>query len=307
MSCKSIQSLRTVLRNFKAREFTEGAGFIVRRPLGGGEMSTAETDPFLMLDEVGPVNFKKGEFKGAPWHPHRGQDTVMYMKAGRGDHQDSLGNKGTLLAGDVQWMTAGSGIIHDEGLNHPGGDLHGFQMWINLPRKNKMDDPAYRTIKASKITKFESDDGKVLANVIAGQVGDAKSPCQPKAQVQYIDFILKPNATYVHQIPKGMETCIVYVYEGDGKFGGDATEAKRSSTLMFSKSGDGLSMKAGDNGLSCLLLAGVPLKEPVVWRGPFVMNTQEEIDQAIRDYQTGNLVRAKAKEQLAKTADETKN
>mmetsp|Transcript_29843 Transcript_29843/g.55802 ORF Transcript_29843/g.55802 Transcript_29843/m.55802 type:complete len:310 (-) Transcript_29843:199-1128(-) len=290
--------LRTVVKKFQAAEMREGAGFKIHRPVGGSEMSTSETDPFLMLDELGPTTYKKGEFEGAPWHPHRGQDTVMYLREGQGDHQDSMGNKGRLYAGDCQWMTAGSGIIHDEGRNHPGGPLHGFQMWINLPKKHKMMDPAYRTIRNNEKPKFSTPDGQVQANIIAGVVGDVKAKIQPVVPIQYIEFTLKPSASYTHKLPKAMATCIVYIFEGEGVVGG--MKGGRATTMLLSKSGD-VEFKASEKGMTLLLLAGQPIKEPVVWHGPFVMNTQEEIMQAIRDYQRGTLVKTKAKELLAKS------
>eukprot|EP00465_Bigelowiella_longifila_P005661 CAMPEP_0185260204 /NCGR_PEP_ID=MMETSP1359-20130426/8829_1 /TAXON_ID=552665 /ORGANISM="Bigelowiella longifila, Strain CCMP242" /LENGTH=307 /DNA_ID=CAMNT_0027846371 /DNA_START=98 /DNA_END=1024 /DNA_ORIENTATION=+ len=292
---------RTVVKKFKAVTRKEGAGFTIHRPIGDTQMSTAMTDPFLMLDELGPITYGKGEFEGAPWHPHRGIDTVMYLKEGQGDHQDSTGNKGTLYAGDCQWMTAGSGIIHDEGRNHPGGKLHGFQMWINLPKKHKWTDPAYRTIRSNEKPHYTNKDGSVQANIIAGTVGDVKAKIQPVVPIQYIEFMLEPNAAYTHNIPKEMETCIVYVYEGDGTFSSKEVKAERRSTLLFSKDGGAVSFAAGEKGLKFLLLAGKKLKEPVAWHGPFVMNTQEEIMDCIRDYQNGKLVRAKPKELLAKS------
>mmetsp|Transcript_4414 Transcript_4414/g.10376 ORF Transcript_4414/g.10376 Transcript_4414/m.10376 type:complete len:304 (-) Transcript_4414:39-950(-) len=291
---------RVVAQKFQATTRTEGAGFRVHRPVGDTQMSTAQTDPFLMLDELGPVTYKKGEFKGAPWHPHRGIDTVMYYKKGQGDHQDSTGNKGTLYEGDCQWMTAGSGIIHDEGRNHPGGEMHGFQMWVNLPKKDKWIDPAYHTIRSAEKPHFKSPDGKVDANVIAGTVGDVKAKIQPTVPIQYVEFLLQPNATYAHEIPEEMTTCIAYVFDGGGTFTSKGVKAGRATTLRFEGAGK-LRFSSGEDGLKFLLLAGKPIQEPVVWHGPFVMNTQEEIMEAIRDYQTGKLVRVKAKEMLAKS------
>eukprot|EP01083_Nonionella_stella_P050197 133604_1 len=150
---------RKIVKHFQAHSQKEGAGFTVHRPIGSWHMNETESDPFLMLDEVGPKVYKIDEFEGAPWHPHRGFDTVMYMKSGEGTHQDSMGTKGILVAGDVQWMTAGSGIIHDEGKDHPGGLLHAFQMWVNLPKKYKMCDPQYQQITAKNFPFLEITNG----------------------------------------------------------------------------------------------------------------------------------------------------
>mmetsp|Transcript_15118 Transcript_15118/g.23920 ORF Transcript_15118/g.23920 Transcript_15118/m.23920 type:complete len:330 (-) Transcript_15118:37-1026(-) len=296
------KSERRIAKIFKANVYSEGAGFLVHRPIGDRMMTTKETDPFLMLDELGPKEYKKGEFKGAPFHPHRGMDTVMYIIKGQGAHQDSMGNKGILKPGDIQWMTAGSGIIHDEGRNHPGGMLHGFQMWVNLPKKMKMMDPAYKTIRASQKPLFNNSQG-VKAHVIAGQVGDIEGPIKTVTPIQYIEFILESGSQFTHKIGDEMETAIVYVYEGKGQF--QKREADRGTTIKFEGKGT-ITFKGGPKGVKFLLLAGKPLKEPICWKGPFVMNTEKEIEQAIRDYRTGNLVRVKATELLL-TSDNTRS
>ena len=203
--------VKTIKKRFCANKRTEGAGFVVRRPIGDTQISDEEADPFLLLDEVPRTHYAPGEFKGAPWHPHRGFDTVLYLKEGRGDHEDSLGNKGSLEAGDCQWMTAGSGILHHEGANHPGGWLHGFQCWVNLPRADKMTAPYYQDIKASQIPLVQCNE-RVRAKVIAGAAGEVEAVCQTRSPVQYIDFMLDAGGGYVHAVPSEMETVIVYVY-----------------------------------------------------------------------------------------------
>ena len=260
---------------FNPRKQREGAGFIIRRSIGSSDVTTQETDPFLMLDELPLHTYAPGEFPGAPWHPHRGMDTVMYVKQGTCGHEDSMGNKGVLKDGDCQWMTAASGIEHNEGTGHPGGPLHGFQCWINLPSANKMDPPAYNDMSAASIPSFEPAPG-VKAKVIVGEVGEVKSLIKPVLKVQYIDFMVGPKASYEHMLAAEYETCIVHVYRGAGVFGADGREAKEGQCLLFA-SGDSLSFSASDEGVDFLLLAGVPLKEPVVWHGPFVMNTQAQM------------------------------
>ena len=151
-----------LIKKFKAHSQKEGAGFVVRRPIGGPHLLDSVADPFLLLDELGPVEYAKGEFPGAPWHPHRGFDTVMYLKEGEGAHRDSMGNSGVLRAGDCQWMTAASGIVHDEGRDHPGGTLHGFQCWVNLPAKHKMDPPKYQDVFGHTIIELAEKDERIV-------------------------------------------------------------------------------------------------------------------------------------------------
>jgi len=273
-------------------------------------MSSQLSDPFLMLDELGPVVYKKGEFAGAPWHPHRGFDTVMYMKEGEGQHQDSMGNKGILRRGDVQWMTAGSGIIHDEGKNHPGGLLHGFQMWVNLPKKHKMDDPCYQQITGENFPFVKVCDG-VEVKCIVGKIMNPKdpekvlveSPLKPIVPIEYLDVNMASGAKFSRSIDAQFDTLIVYVYQGRGKFTDgekEWKELKRKDTILYSNEGQGLEIENVDKkeALGFLLLAGKKIKEPIAWRGPFVMNSMEEIEQAFDDYHSGTLVKAKGKEKV---------
>ena len=277
-------------------------------------MNEKESDPFLMLDELGPIVYKKGEFEGAPWHPHRGFDTVMYIKNGEGTHQDSMGTKGIIKAGDVQWMTAGSGIIHDEGKDHPGGLLHGFQMWVNLPKKHKMCDPQYQQITAKNFPFLNIAKG-VKCKVIAGKIKYydeinkewklQQSPLKPIVAINYFDYnIEKGDNKYKHIITKEMrdkfKTAIVYVYDGEGYIGngnGDQWQkVKRTDTIKFNEDGDYIQFKSSnDKDFGFLLLFGEPIKEPIAWRGPFVMNTQEEIMQCFQDYRNGKLATVKGK------------
>jgi len=285
---------RPIQKVFTPRSQKEGAGFIIRRSIGSSDLKQSDTDPYLMLDELPPTNYAPGEFPGAPWHPHRGMDTVMYNKQGTMGHEDSMGNKGVLRDGDCQWMTAASGIEHNEGTGHPGGMLHGFQCWINLPAAHKMDPPAYKYLRAASIPTITPAAG-VTAKIIAGECAGTKALVQPLVPVQYIDFMSDAQASYAHELPDASyTTCVVHVYQGSGAFGSDGRAAKAGQCILFSKEAGAVQWVAGAEGLGFLLLAGVPLNEPVVWHGPFVMSTQAQIKQCFTDYQTGNFIKHKA-------------
>jgi redox-sensitive bicupin YhaK (pirin superfamily) len=239
------------------------------------------------------------EFEGAPWHPHRGFDTVMYLKAGEGKHQDSTGNSGIVRAGEVQWMSAASGIIHDEGREHPGGLLHGFQLWVNLPAKNKMDPPSYQQLKRETFTQHTVAPG-VKVKIIAGKIeGVGSSPFALKMPVLYADVEAEPNASAFIPIGKELETAFIYMYEGTAAFQDAAKEhkASRKGTIFFNSDGDGIQFTASETGAKFILLCGKPLKEPIARHGPFVMNTQAEIRQAFQDYEAGKFVKHTAKMQ----------
>ena len=299
--------VKPVIKKFKAQSQSEGAGFVIRRPIGR-TLSDEEADPFLLLDELGPVSYAKGEFPGAPWHPHRGFDTVMYMLQGEGKHQDSMGNSGILRAGDVQWMTAGSGIEHDEGRDHPGGILHGFQMWINLPSHLKMSDPSYQDIPSDDIPVVEIKDG-LKAKILAGTCHRINAIIQTQVECQYLDFQItlegksSDGLEYTHIVPEKMTTGIVFVYHGTGLFGANDIECTDGDTILLGP-GDSLRFKCVtklDNrnkklyteDLRFLFLAGKPLKEPIERHGPFVMNTREELLIAFKEYQQGTFIKKK--------------
>lgn len=244
------------------------------------------------LDELPLKTYRPGEFPGAPWHPHRGMDTVMYMKEGEGSHEDSMGNKGTLRSGDCQWMTAASGIEHNEATGHPGGALHGFQCWINLPKAHKMDPPSYADISAASIPTAEVAPG-VVAKVIAGEVGALCAAVRPLVPVQYVDFMCQPGGAYTHALPAELRTCVVHVYKGSVLLGPAKRAVGAGQAALLSADGSALVFEAGPGGCGFLCLAGKPIGEPIVWHGPFVMNTQAEIKQCFADYQSGNLIRHK--------------
>ena len=204
-----------------------------------------------------------------------------------------MGNTGTLYAGDLQWMTAASGIEHDEGRGHPGGELHGFQLWVNLPKAHKMDPPAYQDVPSAKIPCFDVAPG-VRVKVLAGECGGVPAVVQTKVPVQYLDFTVSPGASYSHPVPETMATCFCYVSSGTGTFGPQARPAGQGAMVVFSADGGEVIFTGGDQELSFLLLAGQPIREPVARQGPFVMNTRAELETAFREYQNGTFIKEKA-------------
>ena len=281
--------LRNVERVVKAHRQREGAGFIVRRPLPTNGLEHA--DPFLLLDEMGPVEYGPNEALGAPDHPHRGFETVTYVLDGEFEHEDSVGNRGALGPGDVQWMTAGAGVVHSEmpsqRLRQHGGRFHGFQLWVNLPRRDKMIAPRYQEIKASGIPSAESADGLARARVVAGEALGKRAVIETRTPIQYVHWTLQPGAS-VEQVIASQQQGYVYVFSGAAEVAGKRVE---EGELALLGEGDAvkLSVAVGGEVSELLVLSGVPLDEPVAWGGPFVMNTREEVVQAMRDYQSGRL------------------
>jgi redox-sensitive bicupin YhaK (pirin superfamily) len=275
-----IQSVRTL----------EGAGFLVNRPFPTPQLT--ELDPFLLLDEMGPVELAPGEAKGAPDHPHRGFETVTYMLDGRMEHRDSQGNAGQLGSGDVQWMTAGAGVIHSE-MPEPdfakrGGRMHGFQLWVNLPRIDKMMRPRYQEIPAAKIPRATSNDGKIQVRVIAGEALGAKAVIDTRTPISLLHYTVAPGGIVAQQVPPD-HNVFAYVFDGSGDFGPAAIATHERQMVVFKNDGDQIRFAVADGGnpLQLLLISGLPLNEPVARYGPFVMNTKEEIATAISDYQSG--------------------
>ena len=278
MATRSIKALvptHTVL---------EGGGFKVRRPVAMGSLMS----PFLLLDEMGPVNYGPREAIGAPSHPHRGFETVTYMLEGAMQHADSAGNTGDLNPGDVQWMTAGRGIIHSE-LPHPdfyesGGKMHGFQIWVNLPAKDKMMSPRYQDIPSEDLPTVESTDGKVWAKIIAGEAMGAKAVIDTVIPIQFIHFRMKQDADLVHNVGNDLNA-MMYMFGGRAKIAGETVE---DGQLVLLDGGSEVDIST-ESGAEFLLLAGPEINEPIARYGPFVMNTRQEIHQAIIDYQNGTL------------------
>jgi redox-sensitive bicupin YhaK (pirin superfamily) len=285
--------VRTVAGVVNSVETLEGAGFLVRRPFP--KASFSEFDPFLLLDEMGPMELAPGEAKGAPDHPHRGFETVTYLLSGDMEHKDSRGHAGRLKPGDVQWMTAGAGVIHSEmpsgELAREGGRMHGFQLWVNLPQRDKMMKPRYQEIPNSQIPKATSADGLVMVNVIAGEAMGEKAVIETRTPIIYLHYRIKPGGAATQQVP-GTYNAFAFVVEGEGLFGAESERAADGQMILFAQDGDEVRIENPADAkatLEVLLIAGVPLNEPVVRYGPFVMNTQEEIHQAIEDYRLGRM------------------
>lgn len=270
----------------------EGAGFPVRRPFPTGGL--ALMDPFVLLDEMGPVRWAPGEAKGAPDHPHRGFETVTYMLTGEFQHRDSLGNHGRLTPGDVQWMTAGGGIVHSEmpadRIVAGGGDIHGFQLWVNLPARLKRTSPRYQEVARSHIPLGGTDDGRVHARVIAGEALGVRAVIDTHTPMIYQHWSLGPGARVDHRVAADHNVG-VFVFRGSAELG-ESRRAVREGELAVMSAGDvvrlGVSARSQEPA-QMLVLAGVPIGEPVARGGPFVMNTDEEVRQAFEDYRAGRM------------------
>jgi quercetin 2,3-dioxygenase len=284
MTSKTIREPTRVVTAHRQRE---GAGFIVRRPFPTQGMDLV--DPFLLLDEMGPADYGPGEAVGAPDHPHRGFETITYMLEGEFEHEDSAGHRGVLRPGDVQWMTAGAGIVHSEmpshGIREKGGRVHGFQIWVNLPAKLKMTRPRYQEVSADKIPEAKSEDGRARVRVIAGEALGVRAVIDTHIPIVYQDWKIAAGADVTVALPREQHA-LAYVFEGSVLVGNEAKEI-RDGQLALLGPGDAVRFRGAEGGGRLLLLAGVPIGEPVARYGPFVMNTQEEIAQAVRDYQSG--------------------
>lgn len=265
----------------------EGAGVHLNRVFGYNEAPTF--DPFLMLDDF-RSDTPEHYLKGFPWHPHRGIETITYVMKGDVEHGDSLGNKGIISSGDVQWMTAGSGIVHQEmPKGDANGSMHGFQLWANLPASQKMTRPKYRDITAGKIPEVIVQNG-VRIKVIAGNINGARGPMDDVViDPEFLDCTVPAGQSFTHKVDPSY-TAFIYVIGGKGSTDNKAIE---NGNLVLFESGDHLSVNASDKPLRFLLLTGKPLKEPVAWRGPIVMNTQEELTIAFQEYQNGTFIKTK--------------
>ena len=273
---------RTVSMVAPTHTVLEGGGFLVRRPVVMGQLMS----PFLLLDEMGPKEYGPGEAVGAPWHPHRGFETVTYMLDGEFEHEDSAGASGSLKPGDVQWMTAGRGIIHSEmpsqRMMDEGGLIHGFQIWVNLPAKDKMMAPRYQDIPASDSPVIEKDG--VWARVIAGECLGIESSIDTVIPITYIHVKLEKGAKLDQNLSEGLNG-MIYVFKGAIMV--DSKEVRDGSLALLSD-GSTVSITSSESA-ELLILAGPEIGEPIARHGPFVMNTRMEIMQAIEDYQNGTL------------------
>ncbi len=286
-------AIRSVSRVIEGVATLEGGGFLVHRPFPTSALS--DFDPFLLLDEMGPTDVRPGEAKGAPDHPHRGFETVTYILSGGFRHKDSQEHAGKLGPGDVQWMTAGSGVVHSEEpseeFQRTGGTLHGMQLWVNLPKRDKMIRPHYQEIPAEKIPSASTPDGKVTVRVLAGEALGARAVIETRTPIFYLDFALKPGGVVVQPVPHDFNA-FAYVIEGPLRFGGDPAHIEHSNMVAFNRNGTEIRIEApleNPSPARVLLIGGQPLNEPIARYGPFVMNTPEEIRQAFEDYRSGRM------------------
>jgi redox-sensitive bicupin YhaK (pirin superfamily) len=300
-------SLRPIKRVIQSQPTIEGAGVRLRRAFGFG--NTTDFDPFLLLDDFRNEN-PEDYLAGFPWHPHRGIETITYVLAGTVNHGDSLGNSGTLGSGDVQWMTAGSGILHQE---MPKGDqrgrMHGFQLWANLPSSLKMTSPRYQDISSQEIPEVTDDDGTIV-RVVCGEFWGKTGPVQGiAADPNYVDVWVPAGRRKTLKV--GVDRhAFAYVFEGSGSFrdaskplavrtdiveadGGQTVDEVGNRSLVLFDTGDEVTVQAGDAGIRFLLVSGKPLKQPVAWRGPIVMNTEEELRQAWAELRDGTFIKEK--------------
>jgi len=291
-------TLRSVSQVIPAVRTLEGGGFPVRRPFPTGSLPLV--DPFLLLDEMGPVDWEPGEAMGAPDHPHRGFETVTYLLAGAVQHKDSHGHVGRMGPGDVQWMTAGAGVVHSEmptrEFRAEGGRSHGFQLWVNLPQDKKMMPPRYQEISAAQSPVVTSEDGLAKVRVIAGEALGARATLKTEIPIVYLHVSLQPWGKLSQPVSPELAS-MAYLFEGSARFGEGSAAARDGSEGdlgIFANDGDTVELTAGHLGAEILLLAGQPLREPVARYGPFVMNTSEEIRQAVADYQSGQFGRIPA-------------
>jgi redox-sensitive bicupin YhaK (pirin superfamily) len=299
---------RKIKKIWKSRPTIEGAGVHLKRAFGNYEVD--QLDPFLLLDDFHSNN--PGDYLlGFPWHPHRGIETITYVLHGEVEHGDSLRNRGVIHPGDVQWMTAGSGIIHQEmPKGTSSGLMWGYQLWANLPASQKMMDPRYRDVKQAQIPEVEMNSGAKV-KIICGQVKGVVGPVRDiVTDPVYLDVSLPPNANFVHSVKKG-HTIFAYVVEGKGYFdqernpynyevtGVNYFDLKRECLLgqenlvLYERAGDQVMVKTEDNPVRFLFVSGKPLGEPVAWYGPIVMNTQEELRIAFEEYQNGTFIKYK--------------
>ena len=273
----------------------EGEGFPVRRAFAG--VALEDLDPFIHLDQMGEVEYAPGEAKGTPWHPHRGFETVTYMIDGIFEHADSNGGGGVITNGDTQWMTAGSGILHiekpPEHLVRSGGLFHGFQLWVNLPAAQKWAPPRYQDIRASEVSLLSSPDGGSLIRVIAGEIAGHAGPGTTYSPMTLVHGTLSPGARL--SLPWRPDyNALVYVMNGDGTIGTDGRPVGMGQLAVLG-TGDAITVAAERHQesrsptMDVLILGGLPIRESVAWLGPFVMNTREEVLQAVADYQAGRL------------------
>ena len=265
----------------------EGAGVIVRRAFSRREAEML--DPFLLLDYFGS-NDPDEYIKGFPWHPHRGIETITYMFKGKVKHEDSLGNVGVINPGEIQWMTAGSGIIHQEMPDQARGTLHGFQLWLNLPARQKMRPPRYRDVHQSDIPEVQLENG-IRVKVIAGEFKGVQGAVQDIIVMPtYLDVTIPPETTHRFTVPRD-HTALNYIVKGEARFGQQEKMLTEEHVVVHESGATGMTVTTENKPVRLLLLAAMPLREPIAWQGPIVMNTPEQIYQAIMEYNTGRFIK----------------
>ncbi|MFW9799091.1 MAG: pirin family protein [Candidatus Thorarchaeota archaeon] len=281
--------VRLIEEVLKSKPTLEGAGVRLKRALGFYQVPMF--DPFLLLDDFHSDN-PDDYIAGFPWHPHRGIETITYMLHGEVRHGDSLGNSGVIGSGDVQWMTAGSGIIHEEMPERQNGLLWGFQLWANLPASHKMMDPRYRDVQAETIPEVAIGEA-ARVRIICGEVEGAKGPVQDiVTDPEYLDVTVNPHSEFRHSVKPG-HTVFAYVITGTGYFDTDKTETYGAERVILYGDGDEIVISNDHEPLRFLLISGKPIGEPVAWRGPIVMNTQEELHVAFEEYRNGTFIKKK--------------
>ncbi|GAK56173.1 pirin domain protein [Candidatus Vecturithrix granuli] len=282
-----MKTTRTITHIWQSQPTIEGAGVHLKRAFGYSQVP--QLDPFLMLDDFHsqhPADY----LAGFPWHPHRGIETVTYMLRGEVEHGDSLGNRGVIGSGDVQWMTAGSGIIHQEMPQKTEGDFQGVQLWVNLPASHKMMPPRYRDVSTSQIPEITLESG-VRIKIISGNIGETVGPVQDiVVPIHFLDVLVPAQTTFIHPV-NAEDTVFVYVLESQGNFAPERSELIPAERLILFAKGDQIHVSTHTDPVHFLLLCGKPLGEPVAWRGPIVMNTTEELATAFREYHEGTFIK----------------
>ncbi len=280
-----MNNFRSISQIIEPQLVIEGAGVLLRRSIA--PRASNEYDPFLLFDHFAFNNPLEGPIRGFPTHPHRGIETVTYMLDGSVNHRDSLGNAGVIGPGDVQWMTSGRGILHEEMPRRgESGNIYGFQLWVNLPAAQKMGQPRYQEVKSSAIPVIERDGAQI--RLVAGELNGTRGPVtEIAASPLYMDVKLDPASRFVYPVPSG-HTVLAYVFEGVGEFGDQAVESV--SMVVFNDNGDQIEVRS-ESGVRFMLIAGAPFKEPIVPYGPFVMNTVEEIQQTIAELRNGTFIK----------------
>jgi redox-sensitive bicupin YhaK (pirin superfamily) len=283
-----MKETRTIRKLISSKPTIEGAGVHLKRAFGYNEVPLF--DPFLMMDDFRSDN-PDHYLAGFPWHPHRGIETITYVLQGDVEHGDSMGNKGVISSGDTQWMTAGSGIIHQEMPRGTyEGKMEGFQLWANLPRTHKMMEPRYRDIKSGQVPVVKLESGAKV-KVICGKVGKHEGPVKGIIiDPEYLDVSVPERTEFVHATKRG-HTVFVYVIEGKGHFDQQKDQVIGNGTICLFADGDQVKITTGDEPVRFLLISGKPIGEPVAWHGPIVMNTDEELETAFEEYQNGTFIK----------------